>query len=76
MANIKIDGKEYDFDALSEEAKAQLAQLQQCNAKIHSWYMDIAIAQTARACYSLELNHLLEHVAVVGDEKIEISEAE
>jgi hypothetical protein len=76
MANVSIDGKLYDFDTLSEEVKAQLAALQQCDQKINSWNMDIAIAQTARAAYAAEVNLLLEQVAVVGVEKVEVVEAE
>ena len=76
MANIKIDGKEYDIDALPPEVKGQLAALQQCDQKINSWNMDIAIAQTARVAYAAELNLLLEQVAAVGAEKVEVVEAE
>ena len=75
MANIKIDGKEYDIDTLPQEVKAQLAALQQCDQKINSWNMDIAIAQTARGAYAAELNLLLGPVAVVGAEKVEVAEA-
>ena len=76
MANIKIDGKEYDIDSLPQEVKGQLAALQQCDQKINSWNMDIAIAQTARVAYAAELNLLLEQVASVGAEKVEVVEAE
>jgi hypothetical protein len=76
MANINIDGKEYDIDTLPQEVKAQLTAIQQCDQKINSWNMDIAIAQTARGAYSIELNLLLEQVAVVGAEKVEVVEAE
>ena len=76
MANINIDGKEYDIDALPPEVKGQLAALQQCDQKINSWNMDIAIAQTARVAYAAELNLLLEQVAAVGAEKVEVVEAE
>ena len=76
MANITIDGKVYDLDSLPQEVKAQLTALQQCDQKINSWNMDIAIAQTARGAYSVELNLLLEQVAVVGAEKVEVVEAE
>ena len=71
MADITIDGKTYDLDTLPQEAKAQLAALQQCDQKVNSWNMDIAIAQTARGAYAAELNLLLEQVAVVGAEKAE-----
>jgi hypothetical protein len=76
MANINIDDKVYDVDTLPQEVKAQLAALQQCDQKINSWNMDIAIAQTARGAYAVELNLLLEQVAVVGAEKVEVVEAE
>ena len=76
MANITIDGKEYDIDSLPQEVKGQLAALQQCDQKINSWNMDIAIAQTARVAYAAELNLLLEPVAAVGAEKVEVVEAE
>ena len=76
MANINIDGKEYDIDSLPQEVKGQIAAMQQCDQKINSWNMDIAIAQTARGAYSSELNLLLEQVAVVGAEKVEVVEAE
>ena len=76
MANIKIDGKEYDIDSLPQEVKGQLAALQQCDQKINSWNMDIAIAQTARAAYAAEVNLLLEQVAVVGAEKVEVEVVE
>ena len=76
MANINIDGKEYDIDALPPEVKGQLAALQQCDQKIKSWNMNIALAQTARGAYAAELNLLLEKVVAVGAEKVEVVEAE
>jgi hypothetical protein len=76
MANITIDGKEYDIDSLPQEVKAQLAALQQCDQKINSWNMNVALAQTARGAYAAELNLLLEKVAAVGVEKVEVVEAE
>ena len=76
MANLTIDGKLYDTDTLPQEVKGQLAALQQCEQKINSWNMNIAIAQTARGAYAAELNLLLEQVAVVGAEKVEVVEAE
>jgi len=75
MANITIDGKVYDLDTLPQEVKGQLAALQQCDQKINSWNMDIAIAQTARGAYAAELNNLLEGVDVVGAKKVEVAEA-
>ena len=87
MANITIDGNVYDVDTLPQEVKGQLAALQQCDQKINSWSMDVAIAQTARSTYAVELNLLLKDVDAVGAEKaageeveveeeIEVAEAE
>tara|TARA_B110000261_G_C12784293_1_gene237723 strand:+ start:45 stop:368 length:324 start_codon:yes stop_codon:yes gene_type:complete len=76
MANLEIDGKLYEMDTLPQEAKGQLAALQQCEQKINSWNMNIAIAQTARGAYAAELKLLLEQVAVVDAEKVEVVEAE
>ena len=74
MANITIDGKVYDLDTLPQEVKGQLAALQQCDQKINSWNMDIAIAQTARGAYAAEIKSLLEGIDVVGAEKVEVAE--
>jgi hypothetical protein len=76
MANIKIDGNDYDLDSLPQEVKGQLAALQQCDQKINSWNMNIALAQTARGAYAAELSLLLEKVTAVGAEKVEMVEAE
>ena len=76
MANLTIDGKLYDTDTLPQEVKGQLAALQQCEQKINSWNMNIALAQTARGAYAAELKLLLEQVAVVDAEKVEVVEAE
>ena len=76
MANIKIDGKEYDVESLPSEVKNQLAALHQCDQKINSWNMNIALAQTARGAYAAELNLLLEKAVAVGAEKVEVVEAE
>jgi len=76
MANIKIDGKEHDIDSLPKEVKAQLAAIQQCDQKINSWNMDIAMAQTARGAYAAELHLLLEQIAADNSEKVVLLEAE
>ena len=76
MTNINIDGKDYDLDSLPQEVKGQLSALKQCDQKINSWNMNIALAQTARGAYAAELNFLLEKVAAVDAEKVEVVEAE
>ena len=65
MGNITIDGKLYDIETLPQEVTMQLAALQQCDKKIKSWNMDIAMAQTAVGVYRSELNRLLLEVEVV-----------
>ena len=76
MANITIDDKVYDLDTLPQEVKSQLAALQQCEQKINSWSMDIAMAQTARIAYSVELSFLLEQVDEVDSGKIKTEEVD
>lgn len=55
MQNITIDGKEYDFDTLTEEAKSQLISLQFVDQKIATLQAELAVFQTARLAYSREL---------------------
>ncbi len=52
MFNIKIDGKEYDINALSEEAKKQFASVQFVDSELQRMNAQIAVLQTARAAYS------------------------
>ena len=55
MAKITIDGKEYDSEALSEEARNNLQNIQVCELKIADLKRDMAIAQTARNAYAQAL---------------------
>ena len=48
MLNITIDDKEYDITTFSEEAKAQLASLQHCDAELKRLQANTAALQTAR----------------------------
>tara|TARA_B100001250_G_C19812794_1_gene796617 strand:- start:2918 stop:3103 length:186 start_codon:yes stop_codon:yes gene_type:complete len=52
MANITIDGKEYDSDSFSETAKKQLANLQFTQSEINRLQAQLAIAKTAQAAYT------------------------
>ena len=56
MTTIKIDDKEYDLDALSDEAKVQVANLQVTDGEIQRLNIQLAIAQTARIAYANALN--------------------
>ncbi|OAN95426.1 hypothetical protein A8B74_15490 [Sulfitobacter geojensis] len=55
MAKISIDGKEYDSEALSDEARANLQNIQLCEQKMNDIKRDLAIAQTARNAYAQAL---------------------
>ena len=63
MLNIKIDGKDYDLDDLSEEAKAQLASLQFVDSELQRLNAQSAVLQTARVAYSKALNDALPKTA-------------
>lgn len=60
MPTIKIDDTEYELDALSEEAKAQLTALQATDRRILEAQQDLAILQTARIAYAAALKPLLD----------------
>lgn len=60
MAMIKIDGKEYDYDALPEDAKNQLQSIQFVDAEIGKLQSQIAVFKTARMAYTKALNQTLQ----------------
>ena len=59
MPNITIDGKEYDIDELSEEAKAQVASLNYVDQELSRLTANVAALQTARNTYGRALNEIL-----------------
>tara|TARA_B100000530_G_scaffold285835_1_gene200551 strand:+ start:145 stop:330 length:186 start_codon:yes stop_codon:yes gene_type:complete len=61
MANITIDGKDYDLDELNSSAKEQLASLQFAQNEIKRLEAQIAITKTAAAAYSKALKNELEN---------------
>ena len=61
MTTFTIDGKEYDLDTLSEEAKAQIASIQFVDGELARLQAQAATLQTARIAYGNELNKLLPH---------------
>ena len=63
MPTIKIDNKEYDYDALSNEAKTQLASIQFVDSELVRLQAKAAALQTARIAYSKALS---EALPVVG----------
>ncbi len=59
MANITIDGQNYDFDSMSTDAKAQLSSIQFVDAELQRLNAKTAVLQTARNAY---LNTLKQHL--------------
>ena len=59
MPIIKIDDKDYDFDQLSDNAKAQLTSLQFVDAELQRLNAQAAVLQTARMAYAKALNDAL-----------------
>ena len=55
MANVNIDGKDYEFDDLSDQAKAQLVSLQFVQGELKRLEAQIAVYKTAEVGYMREL---------------------
>ncbi len=68
MPPLNIDGHEYAFDSLSDEARAQLASLQFVDQELIRLQGQVAALQTARNAY---LAALKAHLPP-GSEKIQI----
>ncbi|MDG2422300.1 MAG: DUF6447 family protein [Gammaproteobacteria bacterium] len=71
MANITIDGTEYDFDDLSDEVKAQLGSIRFVDAEIQRTKLTLAALQTARNAYGKAVQDVLGEGSA-GEEEIEI----
>jgi hypothetical protein len=59
MAMIKIDGKDYDTDKLSEQARAQLVNLSFVDNEASRLQAQMAVLQTARQVYVRALKEAL-----------------
>ena len=59
MPTITIDGKQYDTETMSDEAKAQLGSIQFVDRKIAGLQAEIAALQTARNAYGRALSEML-----------------
>jgi hypothetical protein len=55
MTTITIDNKEYEFESLSDKAKAQLSSLQFVDGELARLQAKASILQTARMAYSKAL---------------------
>ena len=60
MATVKIDGKDYDLDDLSDQAKNQLGSLQFVQGEIKRLEAQIAVFKTAAVGYTNELKKEIE----------------
>ncbi|MBH88613.1 MAG: hypothetical protein CMF71_00060 [Magnetovibrio sp.] len=73
MPNIQIDGKDYDVDELSDEAKAQVASINFVDQELARLNARSAALQTARNTYGRALNEILgvdtEAEVVTGDDE-------
>ena len=52
MGKLTIDGKEYDNDALSEEARDNILNIRFCDGKMADLRREMAMVQTARNAYA------------------------
>ena len=57
MAEIKINGKDYDLESLSENAKKQIISLQFVQNEIKKLNAQIAAYKTAEVAYSKALEN-------------------
>ena len=66
MPIIKIDDKDYEFDTLSDDCKAQLAMVQFVDAELQRLNAQTAVLQTARMAYAKALNEALAATATLS----------
>ncbi len=60
MPEVTIDGKNYDTDQLSDEARNQLISIQYVDRKIQELNLEQAAMQTARNAYAKALSEILQ----------------
>ncbi|MBW3042871.1 DUF6447 family protein [Prochlorococcus marinus] len=60
MAKITIDGKDYDTDSFSDDAKKNFASLQFVQTEINRLQSLLAVAKTAQVAYSTALKNAVE----------------
>jgi len=59
MAKVTIDGKEYETDDMTDEARRQLQNVAFCDRKLEELRNETAVIQTARNSYARGLGQLL-----------------
>jgi hypothetical protein len=73
MPIIKIDNKDYEFDTLPDQAKAQLNSLQFVESELQRLGAKAAVLQTARASYAKGLSDvLLNTPSITGGDTIKL----
>ncbi len=60
MANVTIDGKEYEYDSLTDKAKANLQSLQFVQSELNRLAAQSAVLKTAQKAYGDVLKSELE----------------
>jgi hypothetical protein len=60
MPEVTIDGKNYDTDQLSDEARNQLISIQYVDRKLQEVQLEQAAYQTARNAYTKALREILQ----------------
>lgn len=64
MAKLRIDNNEYDTDAISDDAKAQLAAVQFCETELRDLQAKASAIQLARTSYLAALKNALDNPLV------------
>lgn len=59
MAKVTINGKEYDTETMSKEAKDNMTNVKLCDDRIQELQRDLAITQTARNAFAVALKNAL-----------------
>jgi hypothetical protein len=70
MPIITIDNKQYEYDTLSNEAKAQLASIQFVDSELVRLQALVAVLQTARMGYAKALGEALP--AIGGSDTLKL----
>lgn len=71
MEKITIDDIEYDLISASDDAKAQIANIQFVNEQILQRNNELQIAETAKMGYSRALKRELEKIKLDAENKVE-----
>ena len=60
MAKIVLDGKDFEYDDLSDEGKKQVDSLQFVNSELRKLEAQAAVLKTAQNAYSIALKNIVE----------------